>query len=194
MLTRVIPEGVPEPARALQARLMLRARGRRNEHAVACMLATWAHGGGALPARLGLAPRELDELLGFFFPGAALSVPRRLRGSAPDRDQERDDLRRLLLAHRAGACPSEIWIAEILVQGCMGDDHLWQDLGLWSRGQLSELMEANFPELAARNDRDMKWKKFLYRELCVAEGLSLCRAPSCEACVDYHECFGSEAR
>ena len=71
-------------------------------------------------------------------------------------------------------------------------DHLWQDLGLWSRKDLGTLMQLNFPQLAARNDKDMKWKKFLYKQLCIAEGIYTCRAPSCEVCADYQHCFGPE--
>lgn len=83
-------------------------------------------------------------------------------------------------------------MAEILVAGCLGDDHLWQDLGLWSRQELSGLIAHNFPAIAARNSRDMKWKKFLYKQLCEAEGIYVCRAPSCDVCIDYPKCFGSE--
>jgi nitrogen fixation protein NifQ len=74
----------------------------------------------------------------------------------------------------------------------MGADHLWQDLGLGSRQDLSELFWRNFPALAAMNQRDMKWKKFLYKQLCFQEGIYTCRAPSCEVCVDYSSCFGPE--
>jgi len=80
----------------------------------------------------------------------------------------------------------------IVATGCMANDHLWQDLGLWSRRDLSELMARNFPTLAAKNDRDMKWKKFLYKQLCEREGVYLCRAPSCAVCCDYAKCFGPE--
>ncbi|GBE11207.1 nifQ [bacterium BMS3Abin12] len=53
-------------------------------------------------------------------------------------------------------------------------------------------MATNFPELAARNDRNMKWKKFLYKQLCEREGIHACRAPSCQVCIDYAQCFGPE--
>jgi nitrogen fixation protein NifQ len=54
------------------------------------------------------------------------------------------------------------------------------------------MLQYNFPELAAKNEKDMKWKKFLYKQLCEAEGLYLCRAPSCDVCIDYSKCFGPE--
>jgi nitrogen fixation protein NifQ len=102
------------------------------------------------------------------------------------------DLRELLLANRNGRHDSEIWLADILIAGCLGDDHLWQDLGLWNRADLSQLMHQNFRSLALRNDKDMKWKKFLYKQLCETEGIYTCRAPSCAVCADYANCFGPE--
>ena len=53
-------------------------------------------------------------------------------------------------------------------------------------------MLEHFKPLASRNDRDMKWKKFLYKQLCETEGITTCRAPSCEVCADYQNCFGPE--
>ena len=83
-------------------------------------------------------------------------------------------------------------MAHVVAAGCMASDHLWQDLGLWRRADLTALMRRNFPALAARNVKDMKWKRFLYKQLCEAEGIYVCRAPSCEVCSDYHACFGPE--
>lgn len=83
-------------------------------------------------------------------------------------------------------------MAHVIAAGCMASDHLWHDLGLWQRADLTALMRRNFPSLAARNVRDMKWKRFLYKQLCEAEGIYTCRAPSCEVCTDYHACFGPE--
>lgn len=83
-------------------------------------------------------------------------------------------------------------MAHVVAAGCMAADHLWQDLGLPTRGELTALMRRNFPTLAARNVKDMKWKRFLYKQLCEAEGIYTCRAPSCQVCTDYHACFGPE--
>jgi nitrogen fixation protein NifQ len=54
------------------------------------------------------------------------------------------------------------------------------------------MLQYKFPHLAEKNDQDMKWKKFLYKQLCEAEGLYFCRAPSCNVCIDYPKCYGSE--
>ena len=74
----------------------------------------------------------------------------------------------------------------------MGDNHLWQDMGLSSRAALSELMNAWFPTLAAKNTGDMKWKKFFYKQLCERADIFICKAPTCGACIDYDKCFGPE--
>ena len=44
----------------------------------------------------------------------------------------------------------------IVSHACQGHNHLWQDMGLWSRDQLSALMMRNFPLLAQRNTHNMK--------------------------------------
>lgn len=41
----------------------------------------------------------------------------------------------------------------------MRNGHLWQDLGLFNRGELSRLLATHFPTLAAGNTQNMKWKK-----------------------------------
>lgn len=97
-----------------------------------------------------------------------------------------------MLDARAGIDETEQWLAEIIAAACLGMDHLWQDMGLWSRKELSDLLQRNFPALAVLNDRDMKWKKFLYKQLCDQQGIYVCRAPSCDVCADYNVCFGPE--
>ncbi len=156
------------------------------------MLASRLTGAGVMPAGLGLHLGDFLDLVDRHFPGvwipaAELPVP-----GGFDREEERQELYRLLLTYRANEDHSERWIARMVAAGCMGADHLWQDMGLWSRRDLSALLQGSFPELAARNDRDMKWKKFLYRQLCQEEGIYTCRSPSCEVCVDYASCFTPE--
>ncbi|MBI3367439.1 MAG: nitrogen fixation protein NifQ [Burkholderiales bacterium] len=122
---------------------------------------------------------------------SAMALPRRAT-----RDDEVIDLVALLLAHAdptAGAAPQREWVAEQLAVACLGDNHLWQDLLLASRRELSALFERWFPALAAKNTHDMKWKKFLYKQLCEREALFICKAPSCAVCADRPTCFGPEA-
>jgi nitrogen fixation protein NifQ len=176
----------------LYALLMARAAGLSNDALFARMLVNQAGAQSALPAGLGLEAGEFRALMSRHFPG--FTLPARV-ACAPDlgeRSAEWDELLALLMEHRAGVDASETWMATIVATACMGGDHLWQDLGLWSRNDLSQLMARNFPGLTALNDRDMKWKRFLYKQLCNNAGVVVCRSPSCEVCADYAKCFGPE--
>ncbi len=124
-----------------------------------------------------------------FVPAAEL-LERRSR-----RDDEVAEVRALLLDHAdetVGTAEQRHAVAETVAMACLGDDHLWQDLQLPSRAALSELMLRWFPRLTAKNTRDMKWKRFLYKQLCDRAEVQACRAPSCGVCSDYGHCFGSE--
>ncbi|MDD5277609.1 MAG: nitrogen fixation protein NifQ [Methylovulum sp.] len=164
-----------------------------NSEWLAFMLASWCAGKGVLPDYLGLGLEQFSQMQARFFPDAGLPslAP---SGSTLDysRMLEKEDLINLLKHYAQADTPETDWLVAIIVAGCLGNDHLWQDLGLWSRQQLGAMLHHNFPELAAKNNKDMKWKKFLYKQLCEEEGIYVCRAPSCEVCIDYSKCFGSE--
>ncbi len=116
-------------------------------------------------------------------------------GRRAQRDDEVGDVRALLLEHAdpaAGDAQAAHQIAETIALACLGDNHLWQDLLFDSRAELSALMRHWFPTLVARNHGDMKWKKFLYKQLCEREELFICKAPSCAVCCDRPVCFGPE--
>ncbi|MEW7978062.1 MAG: nitrogen fixation protein NifQ [Candidatus Sedimenticola endophacoides] len=175
------------------ARLMASRRGEPVEDTLARILSSWMCGEGAMPRWLGMSQEQFIRMMEHHFPSADACMFDALGRELPDvRLDEMEDLHKLLIQGRTGNSDSERWMADILIGGCLGDDHLWQDLGLWSRADLSRLMSENFGPLAARNDKNMKWKKFLYKELCETEGIYTCRAPSCEVCADYQNCFGPE--
>lgn len=157
------------------------------------ILASWLQGQSVLPDYLGLEPAQFSLLLETFFPGS--DIPSQAPSGIQldySRMLEKEDLIKLLQQFSREQSDDNAWIIGLIVSACLGSDHLWQDLGLWQRSDLSALLAYNFPTLAERNSKDMKWKKFLYKQLCEAEGLYLCRAPSCEVCADYANCFGPE--
>jgi nitrogen fixation protein NifQ len=172
---------------------MAKGKGGFNEHILAIMISAWLGELGILPARMGLSEQEFDRLLSFYFNNwqEVITLPEKELLDY-DRLPEWEDLVTLLQEQRAGLDQGELIIAKIIAAGCIGMNHLWQDLGLRNRKDLSELMTRNFPALAKLNDRDMKWKKFLYKQLCEREGVYVCRAPSCDVCSDYVKCFGPE--
>lgn len=145
----------------------------------------------------GLAAAAFAPLLADHFP--RLSATHRASLLAPlaatepgDPIDEFGDLVTLLLEHRSDADTASHALAHAVATACMGADHLWQDLGLPHRRALSELMATRFTTLARRNTGDMKWKKFLYKQLCEREEIFVCKSPSCAACSDYDVCFGPE--
>ncbi len=143
---------------------------------------------GVLSATLGLSNGAFQTLWRNYFPGAQLN----LTDGPGEIIVELEDLLNLLLEYRAGVHDSEVWLAHIVAYSCCGRNHLWQDLGLADRGELSALMCTAFPGLAALNIDDMKWKKFIYRHYCSREGIYLCPAPSCGECADHAQCFAPE--
>ena len=173
--------------------LMLASSSRQNDFFLARILSSWITDAGVLPAALGIGEESFREMVENHFSSHPLALNVM---DKPQFDRERipewEDLVNLLLEYRAGMDLSEQWIAEIVAAACMGFDHLWQDLGLWNRGELSQLLALNFPELANRNTKDMKWKKFLYKQLCERDGTYVCRSPSCDVCADFKVCFGPE--
>jgi nitrogen fixation protein NifQ len=181
----------PAQPNGLYAELMAHAAGLPNDELFAQMIVSQIDGTGALPHGLGLNEKDFYALLARHFPCVELAI-HCANNAADPRALERDDVLGLLFEYRAGSDLSEQWMAQIVTAACMSNDHLWQDLGLWSRDYLSRLMTQNFPALAAKNVHDMKWKKFLYKQLCEKEGINACRAPTCEYCADYLKCFGPE--
>jgi nitrogen fixation protein NifQ len=142
----------------------------------------------------GLDAPATRRLLARHFPGAEwLPSPKPAIPAAFDDAIEMDDVLAMLVEHLpAGSGEDGVWLAHAVATGCLGDDHLWQDMQLPSRSHLSALMNTFFASLAARNTQDMKWKKFLYKQLCDRAAIRVCRAPSCGVCSDYAKCFGPE--
>ncbi|MEL6978379.1 MAG: nitrogen fixation protein NifQ [Pseudomonadota bacterium] len=177
---------------SLFRRLAAAGRGDPNDIAVAGMCATWASGGGALPQWMGLPPTLFRKMLDHHFGAAGREVAGGRASSEEGRLSEVQDLRDMLLASRARRAPSERWLVDLISAGCMGYDHLWSDLGLMSRPELTGLMRANFPRLAERNTENMRWKRFLYKMLCEGDGWYICRAPTCQECSERPACFAVE--
>ena len=187
-------EVMEQSAEDLYAELKRGAADLPNTDLLARMLASQKAGEGEMPERLGLTAKQFPAMMNRHFPRIRVDAYGLGEELDLSRAPEREELRGLLVNNASEDIPADeqAWMADIIIAGCMGGNHLWQDLGLWSRKDLSALINQNFTELAKKNDRDMKWKKFLYKQLCNAEGVYTCRAPSCEVCDDFNACFGSE--
>ncbi|MEI6894505.1 MAG: nitrogen fixation protein NifQ [Colwellia sp.] len=104
------------------------------------------------------------------------------------RSTERDDLCALLLKHRNKATPLSESAATIIATACLSTGHLWKSLGFKERKDLTDWITLNFPALSKAN-KQMRWKRYLYLQLCKQGGDYVCRAPSCGDCTSFNECF-----
>ena len=141
--------------------------------------------GGSLARRLGLGGQSLIMLLALYMPDhTPLSAEDYV---AMDEAEEQGWVRDLLERHHSGRDTS-LWLAAIIARRALEAEHLWEDLGLPDRPTLRLVMDRHFPELAARN-KNMRWKRFLYRCLCEEEGMSHCTSPTCSDCSEVAVCF-----
>ena len=164
-----------------------------DRHVFACIIAKGAsEAPRPLTEAVGLAADQLARLQRQYFPGADWLVAG-LAGDAGADALEEPDLRRLLTDNATlPGDPAAEWLAAMVARRSLQPDHLWQDLGLSTRADLSGLLQRHFGPLAAQNVRDMKWKKFFYRQMCEDEGVSICKSPTCDTCADFALCFGPE--
>ena len=141
----------------------------------------------------GLAGADLCALAAEFFPHAAAMFAALRSRPAPEAGWTRPACATCCAHGTTAGTALELRLADLVARRCLRPNHLWQDLGLRNRGELSGLMTRHFAPLAAQNRADMKWKKFFYRTICRDEGYMLCAAPSCAECDDFEVCFGDES-
>ncbi|OPY98519.1 molybdenum processing protein [Bradyrhizobium sacchari] len=163
-----------------------------DRHVLASILAAAVMDGGSIAERAGLSEQEFNNLLAFYFPSATVRafawVPKATSGI----DDETVMVRDLLLAQRSTVGEVGRWLAAMVARRAMEPNHLWEDLGLRERAELSRLLMRHFAPLAARNTRNMRWKRFFYRMLCEDDGFVMCTTPVCTQCNDFDLCFGEE--
>lgn len=153
---------------------------------------------GELPL-LGLAPAQLDALFARHFPWSTLHREATNAVLPPLLDAGHAGfvaaLRTLLLEHAATQplADDAYCVASIVAHACLRPDHLWRDLGLDGRDDVTRMLTRYFPSLIARNTEGLRWKKFLARELAYAQGTEPGPAPGCPACEDFGFCFADAA-
>ena len=141
---------------------------------------------------LGLTPDDMQVLFQRHFPHAAPLAPPAYEAPVSTAHAAFvDTLTRLLLTH----VPPSIdtgdaqCIAAIVAHACLRPDHLWRDLGLSGRDDVTTMLTRYFPALVARNVENLRWKKFLARELALSTGAVPGPAPGCPGCEDFRHCF-----
>jgi nitrogen fixation protein NifQ len=164
-----------------------------DRHVLASILSAAAMDGGPIAEQAGLAEHEFTALLARRFPWVQMSAADRFSRSDATEDDEREMVRDLLLAQRSTEGDIGQWLAAMIARRAMEPNHLWEDLGLRERSELSRLLARHFAPLAERNTRNMRWKRFFYRMLCEDDGFVMCTTPVCTQCNDFDLCFGEES-
>lgn len=185
----------PSGGRSLYVELVAHGMGDAfDRHVFACAISVAAgEAQRTLTEALGLSAETFGHLVDSYFPNGRSLLPSVPADATAGEDAlEEPDLRLLLLEHCTRGTVDEEWLAAIIARRSLRPNHLWQDLGLFNRSDLSRLLRRHFEPLARRNVRDMKWKKFFYRELCMRDGVLVCKAPVCNICTDFAHCFGDE--
>lgn len=165
-------------------------------HLLACIFAACVDEqseGRSFTNALGICGQALRSTVDKYFPGSLPLLEVLELDSEPETGEDERCLRELLWRYRTNAAPLSSLFSFLLARRATRPNHLWQDLGLSNRGELSQLMLRHFTPLARRNDQDMKWKKFFYRMICRDEGYRICTAPCCSECDDFEACFGDES-
>ena len=157
-----------------------------------------------LPYRLGLTKADYHQLLDDLNDQALIEYDRRWQMSTNEnrkaraklidqlmtpRLEERNALLNWLFQYIASDRLHGFAIATMVATACLSPTHLWKSLGLHSRDQLHKWLSHNFPTLVAGNQNNMRWKRYFYLLLCQSEGDYVCRAPSCDECTSYQQCF-----
>jgi nitrogen fixation protein NifQ len=168
-----------------------------DRHVFASLIAVAACEDGAIGDRVGLGDDDLAALMERWFP-QSLEVlrpwcPNGCPNAVAPEDDEISMVRDLLLAHRSTDGEEGRWLAFMIAKRAMEPNHLWEDLGLRDRSELSRLLFRHFAPLATRNAKNMRWKRHFYRMLCESDGFVLCSTAVCTNCRDFDHCFGEES-
>ncbi len=183
---------------ALTAEPLADQNARQDRHVFACLVAAAAQDGGCLPAALGLEEQEFADLWQHFFPQVASPSCAEQESAAGNASGPRNqDVRELVLSYVPTQGdglpePKALWLAKILAARAALPGHLWVAMGFFERPQLSAAIERYLPGMFAANHQKMRWKRFLFKQICDMNGGLMCKSPNCGECSDYTLCFGED--
>ena len=179
--------------RSLVASENLNSATAKDRHLFACLLTVASSEAVATHAALGLSKPELGNLVRYFFPLSGWQA-RELSDQDIQPPEVTLEVRDLLRQHIAGSPDPQLasWLADILAARAAHSGHLWVAMGLFQRPELSAAIGRILPSLLSANDKQMRWKRYLFKQVCDQNGGTLCKSPSCSDCSEYLLCFASE--
>ncbi|MDT8421937.1 MAG: nitrogen fixation protein NifQ [Desulfuromonadales bacterium] len=148
-----------------------------------------------LSEALGLDEDSLLSLIDLYFPGFDLSrltgTTSEKKGNAPELYQE---ILLILLSHvpsdaTGGMNQPAEWLARVIAARAAQPGHLWVAMGFFERPQLTTAIRRHLPTLARANNQGMRWKRYLFKQVCEMNGGVMCKSPNCGDCSDYALCF-----
>lgn len=169
-----------------------------DRHLFACLLAVASQEPHETSEALGLPAEEFGAVLGQFFPAvdpAFLAEHSSAVASLPP--EINPEVLKILLSHvprdsHGKRVASSEWLAKIIAARAAHPGHLWTAMGLFERPQLTASIRRHLPTLAAANNKGMRWKRYLFKQVCDLHGGMLCKSPNCGMCSDYGLCFPKE--
>lgn len=150
-----------------------------------------------LAASIGLTEDELSALLAYFFPSCDHSIFSQTVSETTPAPDSNLDILIIMLAHvpcdaTVGRTQTSEWLARAIAARLTQPGHLWVAMGFFERPQLTAAIRRHLPTLAAANYNGMRWKRYLFKQVCEMNGGLLCKSPNCGDCSDYAFCFAAE--
>jgi nitrogen fixation protein NifQ len=151
-----------------------------------------------LGAALNLSQPMLDTLLLTVFPQVTRSElfgdPQDKSARPPEINPDVEQLLSTFVPENTGCWERfcALVLARVIAARAAHPGHLWVAMGFFERPELSAAIRRHLPALAAANHQNMRWKRFLFKQVCVLNGGLMCKSPVCGDCSDYSICFAPE--
>lgn len=169
-----------------------------DRHLFACLLSVAVQDKHIISEALGLNDSDIDGILRKFFPQAKRDLLlKHQEGELLPTPEANKDILNILLEHVPTTLDQRdllvaVYLCYILAARAAHPGHLWVAMGLFERPELSAAIRRHLPSLAAANHQNMRWKRYLFKQLCDLNGGTMCKAPNCGVCSDYSICFANE--
>jgi nitrogen fixation protein NifQ len=166
-----------------------------DRHLFACLLAVAAREPHDTAQAMGLDDDGMAAIMSHLFPAVDLDILARhtTPNESPPPEVNKDVLE-VLLSHipvEGDAC--DLFVATLLCKTLAAraahPGHLWVAMGLFERPQLTAAIRRHLPTLAEANSENMRWKRYLFKQVCDLNGGVMCKSPNCGMCSDYALCF-----